>query len=412
MIAEEQPPSSFESQGRKEFWAEASREEWEDFRWQIRNSIRTVAKLGRLLRLSEEEKREIRQVAGNFRFSITPYYFTLMNPLDASDPIRRQAVPSAEETKFGSMGEADPLGELGDLVTAGLIHRYPDRVLLVATNVCATYCRHCTRKRIWKSAEAHLTEEQFQQIIAYLESHREIREVVISGGDPLVLPMWQLEGMLRRLRAIPHVEILRIGTRVPVVLPMRVDDELCRVIERYRPIWLNTQFNHPREITPEAAMACERILKAGVPVNNQSVLLAGVNDRPEVMIELCQGLLKIGARPYYLFQCDPVVGAEHLRTSVWTGIDIVERMRGHISGLAIPTFVVDAPEGGGKIPLQPNYLLSMSDEEIVLRNYEGRIIRYRNPRSQPTSALSVMTPDEASGHFEHAGVKPDSLHRA
>jgi len=274
----------------------------------------------------------------------------------------------------------------------GLVHRYPDRVLMVLTDICPMLCRHCTRKREWRYGGWVRPPSEINAMLDYLRRHTEVRDVVISGGDPLTLATSHLEDIISKIRAIRHIEIIRIGTRFPVVLPQRIDDELCAMLSKYGPIWLNTHFNHPHEITPESAAACDRLLKAGVPVNNQSVLLRGVNDSVETMTKLCQGLLKIKVRPYYLFQCDEVQGTEHLRTPVETGVRIIEGMRGHTSGLAVPTFVVDLVDGGGKVPLQPNYVLSMTENELLLKNYEGKVFRYRNPGSRKHAEAAAAVP--------------------
>jgi lysine 2,3-aminomutase len=324
-----------------------------------------------------------------YPLSVTPYYLSLINPNDPDDPIRKQAIPSLLEMTMGSMGAEDPLGEKEDTVVPGLIHRYPDRVLLVLTDICPVLCRHCTRKREWRNGGWVRPSSEVAAILDYISQHKAIRDVIISGGDPLTLSNRHLEDIISRIRRIKHVEIIRIGTRFPVVLPQRIDKELCTMLAKYGPIWLNTHFNHVREITPEAAEACDRLLRSGVPVNNQSVLLRGINDSVEAQMKLCHGLLKIKVRPYYLFQCDEVQGTEHLRTPVEVGIKIIEGMRGYTSGLAIPTFVIDLPQGGGKVPLQPNYVLAQAEGELVLRNYEGRAFRYRNPTRLTRTELST-----------------------
>jgi len=261
-----------------------------------------------------------------------------------------------------------------------LVHRYPDRVLMVLTDICPMLCRHCTRKREWRHGGWVHNAEEIERMLDYIRKTEVVRDVVISGGDPLTLSARRLEEVLAGLRQIKHVEIIRIGTRFPVVLPQRIDDELCSMLSKYGPIWVNTHFNHPREITPEAAQACDRLLRAGIPVNNQSVLLRGVNDSVETQLKLCHELLRIKVRPYYLFQCDEVQGTEHLRTPVETGIKIIEGMRGHTSGLAVPSYVIDLPQGGGKVPVQPNYVVLQTSEELLIRNYQGRLFQYRNPR--------------------------------
>jgi len=295
------------------------------------------------------------------------------------------------ELTLGTMGIEDPLDEKGDSVVSGLVHRYPDRALMVLTDICPMLCRHCTRKREWRHGGWVRTEAEIAAMLDYLRRHEEIRDVILSGGDPLTLSTAHLESIISRVREIGHIEIIRIGTRFPVVLPRRIDDELCNMLSRYGPIWLNTHFNHPQEITPESQQACDRLLRSGVPVNNQSVLLRGINDSVETMLKLCHGLLRIKVRPYYLFQCDEVQGTEHLRTPVETGTRIIEGMRGHTSGLAVPTFVVDLVQGGGKVPLQPNYVLSQTEDELLLKNYEGNVYRYRNPNpgaGEETGAVS------------------------
>ena len=303
----------------------------------------------------------------------------MLDLTDPNDPLKKQCFPSYEEISCPAPSVDDPLDEEGDMVVPGLVHRYPDRVLMIVTNICAMNCRHCTRKRLWEGGRKGFLREQVDGMLAYIRSTPAVRDVVVSGGDPLLLSDRNLEYILQNLRGISHVEIIRIGTRVPVVLPQRITGGLVSMLRKYRPVWLNTQFNHPRELTARSVEACDRIISAGIPMNNQSVLLKGVNDDPATMKTLCQKLLAASIRPYYIFQCDPVSGAEHLRTSVWKGIEIIENLRGHTSGLAVPTFVVDAPEGGGKVPLQPNYLISAGEDHLVFRTFEGRIIRYANP---------------------------------
>jgi lysine 2,3-aminomutase len=289
------------------------------------------------------------------------------------------------------MGLEDPLAEKEDSVVPGLVHRYPDRALMVLTDICPMLCRHCTRKREWRHGGWVRNESAIEAMLEYLRQNSGIRDIILSGGDPLTLSTRRLESIISKIREIRHIEIIRIGTRFPVVLPQRIDEELCAMLSRQGPIWLNTHFNHPREITPQAAEACDRLLRSGVPVNNQSVLLRGVNDTVETQLKLCQGLLRIKVRPYYLFQCDEVQGTEHLRTPVEAGIKIIEGMRGHTSGLAIPTFVIDLPQGGGKVPLQPNYVLAQTGTELLLRNYQGHLFQYRNPRKQAYPELAAIT---------------------
>ncbi len=355
---------------------------WNDWRWQFRNRVTTVSHLAKFIPLTPEEQAQLRMVTMRYPLSVSPYYLSLIDPDDPDDPVRIQAIPNILEITMGMVGKEDPLAERRDSVVPGLVHRYPDRVLMVLTNICPMLCRHCTRKREWRDGGWVRSPGEIEAMVDYIRRNNSIRDVIISGGDPLVLSTGRLEGIISRIRRIPHVEIIRIGTRVPVVLPQRIDDELCSMLSKYGPIWLNTHFNHPREITPEAAAACDRILRNGVPVSNQSVLLRGVNDTVETQLRLNQGLLRIKVRPYYLFQCDEVAGTEHLRTPVEVGIRIIEGMRGHTSGLAVPAFVVDLPQGGGKVPLQPNYIVAQTKEELILRNYQGGLFHHRNPNTQ------------------------------
>lgn len=356
------------------------KEVWNDWKWQLRNVIKDVYKLAEVFHLEKHDLEKLQGVIFKYPFGITPYYLSLVDKNNKDDPIRKQCIPSPEEVNTYSEVKEDPLGEECDSVLPGLVHRYPDRVLLTATNMCPVYCRHCTRKREWSGGRWVRPQSELERIYEYIRGRSQIRDVILSGGDPFILSTERLEAILCSLRKIPHVEIVRIGTRCPVVLPQRIDDALVSMLKRYRPIWINTHFNHPREITQESSEACDRILCAGIPVNNQSVLLKGINDNVKTMTKLCQGLLKIGVRPYYLFQCDPVSGTGHFRTSIDKGLRIIKGMRGHTSGLAVPTFVVDGIEGQGKVPLQPNYLVSINKDRAVLKGYKGKAFRYYNPK--------------------------------
>ncbi|MFZ5644312.1 MAG: lysine 2,3-aminomutase [Bacillota bacterium] len=360
--------------------------EWNDWKWQIKNRITTIEDLSRIVRLTDEEKENISACLKKFRMAITPYYASLINPGDKSCPIRLQAVPRINELNTIRGDMRDPLHEDIDSPVPGLTHRYPDRALLLVTDTCSMYCRHCTRRRMAGQQDKAMPRNHLDRAITYIKNNTSIRDVVISGGDPLTLNDDYLENILRKIRSIRHVEIIRIGTRTPVVLPQRITPELCAMLEKYHPIWINTHFNHSREITPDAAQACALLSRAGIPLNNQSVLLKGINDRPDVMKKLVQKLLKIRIRPYYLYQCDLSEGIGHFRTPVSAGIEIMENLRGHTSGLAIPTFVVDAPGGGGKIPLMPNYVLSQGQGKTVLRNFEGNIYVYTEPGSKEENA--------------------------
>ncbi|MDA8091302.1 MAG: KamA family radical SAM protein [Nitrospiraceae bacterium] len=361
-------------------WPGVTSDQWNDWRWQMLHRVRTMEDISCLLDLKPYQKTRYKRLIDTFHCSITPYYLSLIRDIsDPEDPIRKQCVPDLRELEFQMVGVTDPLEEEEDMQTPGLVHRYPDRVLAIVTNTCSMYCRHCTRKRIWHEGESARTKKELQGMVEYVRATPEVREVIVSGGDPFTMNLDLLDWFLGAMQRVSHVEVMRIGTRVPVVMPMKVTDELVSMLKKHRPIWINTQFNHPREVTTEAAEACDRLLTAGIPVSNQSVLLKGINDTPDIMKDLCHALQRIMVRPYYLFQCDPVRGVEHFRTSLWKGIEIMETMRGYTGGLAIPTFVVDAPGGGGKIPLQPFYLLSVNDKDVLLRNYEGMIINYFNP---------------------------------
>jgi lysine 2,3-aminomutase len=376
-------------------WSEVSAEDWNNVGWQLRNLVRTPEQLTALLGIAGDEVSSLVRLRKQFRFAISPYYFSLIDPENPSDPIRRMIIPSSiEETSEGTL---DPLAEREDQVAPGLIHRYPDRVLFVVTSFCSSYCRFCIRKRNWEVSDAASSRDEIDEAIAYLRKHEEVRDVLISGGDPLTLPLDQLDYVLTQVRSVPHVEFVRIGSREPVMLPMRFGDDLLRLLDKHGPLWINTHFNHPREITPEAAGACERLARLGIPLGNQTVLLAGVNDDAATLKELFHRLLTIRVRPYYLFQCDRIAGADHLRTSVWKGVEIMESLRGHTTGLAVPNFMIDAPGGGGKIPLLPNYLVSAAPGRVVLRNFEGAIFSYSEPGTDSSGEQAQWVSDLAGG---------------
>lgn len=354
-------------------------EQWNDWRWQVRNRIETLDDLKKLVNLSAEEEDGVKKTLDTLRMAVTPYYMSLIDLSDPHDPVRRQAIPTAAEIHKSEADLLDPLHEDTDSPTPGLTHRYPDRVLLLITDQCSMYCRHCTRRRFAGQHDSAVAMEQIDKAIEYIRAHEEVRDVLLSGGDALLMPDDVLEEIISKLRAIEHVEIIRIGSRTPVVLPQRITPELCNMFKKYHPIWLNTHFNHPNEITEESAEACARLADAGVPLGNQTVLLAGVNDCVHVMKKLVQKLVQIRVRPYYIYQCDLSYGLEHFRTPVAKGIEIIEALRGHTSGYCVPTFVVDAPGGGGKTPVMPNYVISQSAHKVILRNFEGVITTYTEP---------------------------------
>ena len=387
---EEEPPSRGK---RHPVWRDVPDHLWDDWRWQSQNAIRSVRQLRDLLSFTPAELEVIGSLEAEYKTAIPPYYFSLIDPDNPVDPIRIQSVPSPLETENPSGYELeDPLEEDKDSPVPGLTHRYPDRVLLVTTHVCTMYCRFCTRKRAtmvrggWDAISRN-----DERMIEYIRDHSEIRDVIVSGGDPLTLPTNKLKFFLDNLAAIPHVDVIRIGTRVPVTLPQKLyDQSLIDLLASAGKVWIQTHFNHADEVTPEAARVCLALLKAGMPVNNHTVLLKGVNDSLEAMRDLMRALLKIKVRPYYIFHCDPVIGAGHMRTSVWKGMEIMEGLRGHMSGLGIPTYVVDSPHGGGKIPMMPNYLISSSDDAVVLRNYEGMLVRYQ-AEDRPATTQQTAT---------------------
>jgi lysine 2,3-aminomutase len=363
---------------RAPYYADIPDDKWNNWRWQLSNRINTVEEFEKIIPLTESEKQALRS-PGLFRVDITPYFASLIDPRDLDDPIRKQVVPSAGElVPFTSMME-DSLAEDRHSPVPGLVHRYPDRVLMLVTTQCASYCRYCTRSRIVGDPLATFSREEFELQIEYLKRTPQVRDVLLSGGDPLVLAPRILEEILSRLRDIPHIEILRIGSRVPVFLPMRITIELTDMLQKYHPLWMNIHVNHSNEISQELAEACDRLTRAGIPLGNQTVLLAGVNDNMHIQRQLVQDLVRIRVRPYYLYQCDLVEGAGHFRTPVAKGIEIMEGLRGHTSGYAVPMYIVDAPGGGGKIPVMPQYLISMSDHKIILRNFEGLVTTYEEP---------------------------------
>ncbi len=366
---------------RRSIWRDVPLEQWRDWHWQMQNRITSAAELAQVLPITPREQRTIERALERFRFAIPPYYASLIDADDPECPIRLQAVPGDGELTVGSFDIEDPLNEEGDTVAPGMTHRYPDRVLWVMMHECAMLCRHCTRKRKVGGPKGGATEAQLDAGISYLREHPEVRDVVLSGGDPFLLSDDRIEHILQRLRSeAPSVEIIRFGSRLPVTMPQRITPEFVDMLRRYHPVYVNTHFNHPKEFTVESEAAVARMADAGIPLGNQTVLLAGVNDCWALMRELMHKLTANRIRPYYIYQCDLAEGLEHFRTTVAKGIEIMEHLRGHISGLAVPTFVVDAPGGGGKIPVNPNYVVTQHEHKFVLRNFEGRIVAYEEPR--------------------------------
>ncbi|ABK98704.1 lysine 2,3-aminomutase [Pelobacter propionicus] len=388
---------------------------WKDWRWQLRHAIRDIATFERLLgiKFDAERKRELEETIDKFPLSITPYYLSLIDRTNyAVDPVFRQAFPSPDELQVTSCEHEDPLHEDADSPVPGITHRYPDRVLFQVSNICSMYCRHCTRKRKVGDVDSIPGKDEIMLGLEYIRRTPVVRDVLLSGGDPLMLPDSHLDWILRELRAIPHVQVIRIGSRMPVVLPYRITPGLIRVLSRYHPLWLNTHFNHPREITTSAREALSRLANAGIPLGNQTVLLAGVNDCPMIIKTLMQRLVENRVRPYYLYQCDLSEGLSHFRTPVGKGMEIMESLVGHTSGFAVPTYVIDAPGGGGKIPVMPNYLITLATNKVVLRNYEGVITTYQEPEKYEAVFCDRNCADcrlelnmEGTGEYSAVGIE-------
>ena len=385
---------------REVLFPEVPDEQWNDWKWQVKHRIETLEELKKYLPLTSEEEEGVKKSLKTLRMAITPYYLTLINPDDPDCPVRKQAIPTGAETHQSAADLLDPLHEDEDSPIPGLTHRYPDRVLLLITDMCSMYCRHCTRRRFAGHKDGETSSDNVQKAIDYIARTPQVRDVLLSGGDALMVSDARLESIIQRLRVIPHVEIIRIGSRVPVVCPQRITDDLVNMLKKYHPIWLNTHFNHPNEVTPEATEACAKMANAGIPLGNQSVLLRGVNDCVNIMKKLVHNLVMMRVRPYYIYQCDLSMGLEHFRTPVSKGIEIVEGLRGHTSGYAVPTFVVDAPGGGGKTPVMPTYVISQSPGRVVLRNFEGVITTY----TEPTDYKNECNCKYCKEHKEKEGV--------
>ena len=366
-------------------WPEATPAEWNDWKWQLRNRVSSLEQLERHLVLTAEERAGTILTGSKLALGITPHFFNLIERDNPQCPIRRQVMPQIGETVVDPFEMADPVGEDAHMPVEGLVHRYPDRVLFLVTDRCASYCRYCTRSRVVSGAGERELHTNFEGIFAYLEKHTEVRDVLLSGGDALLFSDDKLDHLLTRLRAIRHIEFVRIGTRVPIFLPQRITPELCRMLQKHHPLWMSVHTNHPRELTSEVRDALGRLADHGIPLGNQSVLLAGVNDNVETMRTLVQKLLLCRVRPYYVYQCDLIKGSAHLRTSVRRGLEIMDALRGHTTGYAVPQYVIDAPGGGGKIPINPGYILYHDSEKVVVRNYEGKIFEY--PETGPTEGV-------------------------
>jgi len=403
---------------RKIMFPNVSDAEWNDWKWQVRNRIETLDELKKYIQLTPEEEEGVKKSLTTLRMAITPYYLSLIDTNDPHCPVRKQSIPTGAELYRSVADLNDPLHEDEDAPVKGLTHRYPDRVLFLITDQCSMYCRHCTRRRFAGQTDGESTSERIEKAIEYIAKTPEVRDVLLSGGDALLVSDQRLEYIIQRLRAIPHVEIIRIGTRTPVVCPQRITDDLVNMLKKYHPIWVNTHFNHSNEITPEAIEACAKMADVGIPLGNQSVLLRGVNDCVSVIKKLVHDLVKIRVRPYYIYQCDLSMGLEHFRTPVSKGIEIIENLRGHTSGYAVPTFVVDAPGGGGKTPVMPNYIISQSPHKVVLRNFEGVITTYSEPENYDNDCHceACQTVAKSNGvasllRGEELSLEPENLER-
>jgi lysine 2,3-aminomutase len=362
--------------GGQGLWSHVPAEQWNDWGWQLKNRITTMAELERLMTLTPDERAGCEHANHKLAMAITPYFFNLIDRNDPDCPVRKQVIPREGEMTVASEELLDPVGEEHTMPVPGLVHRYPDRVLFLITDRCASYCRYCTRSRLVSNAQDYNFHPEYERGLRYIEEHPEVRDVLLSGGDPLLLSDRKLDHILGRLRAIKHVEFIRIGSRIPVFLPQRITPELCEVLKKHGPVWMSIHVNHPKECTADLRDACERLSFAGVPLGNQSVLLRGVNDDVEVMKALVHRLLRMRVRPYYLYQCDLITGSAHFRADVRKGLEIIEALRGHTTGYAVPQYVIDAPGGGGKVPINPEYLEKITDDEVVFRNYEGKRFTY------------------------------------
>ena len=384
-------------------WREVSREQWDDWKWQMQHSISTAEQLAQVFPISTERQDRIRSTLWKYKFLVAPYYLSLADPNNPQCPIWLQSIPTEQELMIHPEEMADPLNEDGDMAVPNVVHRYPDRVLVTINSNCSMYCRFCTRRRFVLDKSGHKDRNEIDVICDYIESHREIRDVIISGGDALVLGEKMLMEVLGRIRAIRHVEVLRLASKIPCVLPMRVTPSLVEALRVFKPLYFMTHFNHPYEITPEAKSACDRIVEGGIPMMNQTVLLRGINSDVIIMKKLMRELLTIRVKPYYIYQCDLSEGIGHFRTPVEKGVEIIESLRGHTSGLAVPEFVIDAPGGGGKVPIGPQYLISQSDKKVIVRNYEGTLSTYPQPEEKDCTCSTTKAIAEAQWGTQERG---------
>jgi lysine 2,3-aminomutase len=400
------PISEKSKQFIQKFYPNVSASQWNDWKWQVRNRVRSVDMVESMMTLTDDERQSIIKRTANLPIAITPYYFSLLSADDPEQALRKTHLPVGGEFIQMPGEDPDPLGEDHDTATPGLVHRYPDRVLFLTTGFCSTYCRYCTRSRMVgeTNGEYSFSTSNWEKAAQYIEAHPEIRDCLLSGGDPLSIGDDKLEWLLKRLRSIPHLEFIRIGTKIPVVMPQRITKELCAMLKKYHPLWMSIHFTHPDELTPETIEACNRLADAGIPLGSQSVLLKGINDDVNILKPLFHGLLKMRVKPYYLYQCDPVSGSAHFRTTVEKGLEIIRQLRGHTTGYAVPQFVVDAPGGGGKIPLLPDYVLGREGDDLILTNYDGGRYRYPDPLGRVGQAQQALvdrgaTFDPASGLY-------------
>lgn len=382
-------------------WTEVDKADWNDWKWQLKNRITSLEQLEELLELSPDERAGCHFANKKLALAITPYFFNLINRSDPKDPIRQQVIPRIQETQTHEGESIDPVGEEGSSPVEGIVHRYPDRVLFLVTDRCAAYCRYCTRSRLVSNAQAYNFHPKYEAGLEYIRANPQIRDVLLSGGDPLLLSNNKLDSLLSALREIKHVEFIRIGSRIPVFLPQRIDSELCAILKKHGPIWMSIHVNHPNECSAELKQACDHLAYAGVPLGNQSVLLKGINNQAEILKNLIHKLLLMRVRPYYLYQCDLINGSAHLRTDPREGIALIQALRGHTTGYAIPQFVIDAPGGGGKIPINPNYIESINEDAIVMKNYEGKRYSYPlNPQATTDLQLNCDPNTEDSDWIE------------